>query len=153
MTATVRKAFEQRNGKKITENAKCNRKESQSDEISEKNKGAKGKQECTSDRKDHPDKLGMNNRTELNEGNRNIKREDRRTTAQQGEKRKTTKKNETNVVFVFNQKTRTTHSQQKLKTEIKEKKTKRRKHKHQKSRTVRRKTTLTTEREMRLAGE
>jgi len=122
MTATVRKAFEQRNGKKITENAKCNRKESQSDEISEKNKGAKGKQECTSDRKDHPDKLGMNNRTELNEGNRNIKREGRRTTAQQGEKRKTTKKNETNVVLVFNQKTRTTHSQQKLKTEKSKKK-------------------------------
>ena len=40
---TDRKAFEQHNGKKIAENAKHNRKESQSDEISGKSKGVKGK--------------------------------------------------------------------------------------------------------------
>jgi len=58
---TDRKASEQHTGKKITENAKQNRKESQRDEISWKNKGvkhAKGKRESTPDRKDSPDKLG-----------------------------------------------------------------------------------------------
>ena len=40
---TDRKAFEQHNSKKITENAKHNKKESQSDEISGKSKGVKGK--------------------------------------------------------------------------------------------------------------
>lgn len=107
-----RKRFEQRNGKKITENAKHNRKESQSDKIFGKNKGAKGKQESKPDRKESPDKLRQNyERSEQNEGKGNIKkREGRRTTAQQSE-RKThhTKEN-------FDQKTRITRSQQ-LKSE------------------------------------
>lgn len=104
---TDRKAFEQHNSKKITENAKHNKKESQRDEISGKSKGVKGKRESTLHMKDSPHKLGKDfQRTKHNEGNRNIqKRDGRRTTAQQGEKKtQQTKEN-------FNQKTRIKRSQ------------------------------------------
>lgn len=105
---TDRKAFEQHNGKKITENcAKQTTKESPSDKISGKNKGVKGKRESAPDMKDIPDKLGKDyQRTEDNEGNGNIKnREGRRTTAQQGEKRTQPAKEN------FNHKMRIKHSQ------------------------------------------
>ena len=114
---TDRKAFEQ-HSKKITENAKHNKKESQSDEISGKSKSVKGKRESTLDLKDSPHKLGkIFQRTEHNEGNGNIQnREGRRTTAQQSEKKtQQTKEN-------FNQKTRIKRSQQQLKTETSKKK-------------------------------
>ena len=115
---TDRKAFEQHNSKKITENAKHNKKEGQRDEISGKSKGVKGKQESTLHMKDSPHKLGKDfQRTEHNEGNGNIqKRDGRRTTTQQGEKKtQQTKEN-------FNQKTRIKRSQQQLKTEKSKKK-------------------------------
>lgn len=71
---TDRKAFKQHNSKKITENAKRNRKESQSDEISGENKGVKGKRESTPDMKDRPENLGKDYQsTENNQGNGCIK--------------------------------------------------------------------------------
>lgn len=109
---TDRKAFKQHNSKKITENAKRNRKESQSDEISRENKGVKGKRESTPDMKDRPENLGKDyQRTENNQGNGCIKnREGNKTTVQQGERKTQTKKN-------LNQKTRRKRSQQQLKPE------------------------------------
>ena len=83
-----KRTAEQCNTKKVTQNAKHNRKGSQGDKISEKNKGTKGKQESKPARKDRPDVLRKNQkRTEQNEGNGSIKKKEctKRTAAQQDE--------------------------------------------------------------------
>ena len=83
-----KRTAEQRKSKKVTQDVKHNRNESQGDKISGKNKGTKGKQESKPARKESPDVLRKNHkRTDQNEGNGNIKKREgkKRTTAQQGE--------------------------------------------------------------------